>query len=30
MRKIYYKDKLKFYIGDVRDYQSVLNGRIQK
>jgi len=25
MRKKYYNSKLKFYIGDVRDYQSVLN-----
>ncbi len=25
MRKYYSNDKLKFYIGDVRDYQSVLN-----
>lgn len=25
MRKIYHTDKLKFYIGDVRDYSSVLN-----
>ena len=25
MRKKYKSDKLKFYIGDVRDYQSVLN-----
>lgn len=25
MRKRYHHDKLKFYIGDVRDYQSVLN-----
>lgn len=25
MRKRYYDAKLKFYIGDVRDYQSVLN-----
>ena len=25
MRKLYNSPKLKFYIGDVRDYQSVLN-----
>ncbi|TOG80038.1 UDP-glucose 4-epimerase, partial [Vibrio parahaemolyticus] len=25
MRKKYNSDKLKFYIGDVRDYQSILN-----
>ena len=25
MRKLYRSDKLKFYIGDVRDYASVLN-----
>ena len=25
MRKLYHDDKIKFYIGDVRDYQSVLN-----
>jgi FlaA1/EpsC-like NDP-sugar epimerase len=26
MRKKYQDPKLKFYLGDVRDYQSVLNG----